>query len=92
MSNTFGKNDLARTIAEHCGVSISKAEEILTVTTATIREQTAAGKAVELRGFGKFSERVTAARMGRNPRTNEAIEIAESRILKFKASKAKAAA
>lgn len=45
-----------------------------------------------LQGFGTFAPRHRAARMGRNPATGEAIEIAASTTLGFKAAKRKAGA
>ena len=39
---------------------------------------------VTLPGFGTFTVRVTAARLGRNPRTGEAIEIAAAATVGFK--------
>jgi DNA-binding protein HU-beta len=43
---------------------------------------------VSLIGFGTFSISDRAARTGRNPRTGETIQIAASRVPKFKAGKA----
>ena len=57
----------------------------------TIFDETAAalarGDRVELRGFGAFSVKERAARIGRNPRTGAAIHIPASRQPKFKAGK-----
>lgn len=36
-------------------------------------------------GFGSFSTRKRAARVGRNPRTGEAITVLASRVVKFSA-------
>jgi nucleoid DNA-binding protein len=41
---------------------------------------------VTLPGFGSFTVRVNASRMGRNPRTGEAIEIPASSTVAFKPS------
>ena len=87
----FSKSDLARTVSETCGVSKSQADEILTAAFAVIREEATAGKTVAIPGFGRFSEKIRAAREGRNPRTGETVQIAEKRALSFKASKSKAA-
>jgi integration host factor subunit beta len=45
------------------------------------------GDRVELRGFGALSVRSHAARIGRNPRTGEAVEIPEKVIPHFKTGK-----
>jgi integration host factor subunit beta len=42
---------------------------------------------VELRGFGAFSVRVRGARLGRNPRTGAAVEVAEKAAPFFRAGK-----
>lgn len=45
------------------------------------------GDRVELRGFGAFSVRQHDARMGRNPRTGEAVEVASKKVPFFKMGK-----
>ena len=51
---------------------------------ATALEQ---GNRVELRGFGAFSVRQRDARVGRNPRTGESVEVDEKRVPFCKAGK-----
>ena len=53
-----------------------------------IIEAMASGNRVELRGFGAFSVKKRDARMGRNPRTGEEIQIKASKNPAFKAGKA----
>jgi integration host factor subunit beta len=45
------------------------------------------GHRVELRGFGAFSVRERDARMGRNPRTGDAVEVESKRVPFFKTGK-----
>jgi integration host factor subunit beta len=45
------------------------------------------GDRVELRGFGAFSVKQRDARMGRNPRTGEAVAVEEKHVPFFKAGK-----
>lgn len=47
----------------------------------------ARGDRVELRGFGAFSVKQRGPRVGRNPRTGEAVKVAEKFIPFFKAGK-----
>jgi len=47
----------------------------------------AAGDRVELRGFGAFSVKKRKARLGRNPRTGEAVDVAEKHVAFFKTGK-----
>jgi len=46
-----------------------------------------AGDRVELRGFGAFSVKKRKARLGRNPRTGEAVNVAEKHVAFFKTGK-----
>lgn len=45
------------------------------------------GDRVELRGFGAFSVKQRDPRVGRNPRTGEAVAVAEKRVPYFKTGK-----
>ncbi|MEY4143265.1 MAG: HU family DNA-binding protein, partial [Burkholderiaceae bacterium] len=53
----------------------------------SIKASVAKGNTVQLIGFGSFSLGSRAARMGRNPKTGEAIKIAASKTIKFSAGK-----
>src|SRR4051812_41405670 len=52
-----------------------------------IAEALAAGDRVEIRGFGAFTIGDTRARQGRNPRTGEAVAVAEKKAVHFKTGK-----
>ena len=54
----------------------------------SVTQTLAGGGGVSLVGFGTFSVKARAARMGRNPRTGEAIHIKASNVPGFKAGKA----
>lgn len=45
------------------------------------------GERVELRGFGAFSVKERDARLGRNPRTGEAVEVEDKKVPFFKTGK-----
>jgi len=47
----------------------------------------ARGDRVELRGFGAFSVKERAPRLGRNPRTGETVAVSEKRVPYFKTGK-----
>jgi integration host factor subunit beta len=47
----------------------------------------ARGDRVELRGFGAFSVKRRQSRVGRNPRTGEAVQVAEKAVPFFKTGK-----
>jgi integration host factor subunit beta len=53
----------------------------------SITDQLAHGGRVELRGFGAFSTRKRDARVGRNPRTGESVQVDAKRVPYFKPGK-----
>ncbi len=62
-------------------------EKIVNTVFDEIAGALAEGNRVELRGFGAFSVKHRAARIGRNPRTGEAVAIDEKWTPFFKAGK-----
>ncbi len=62
-------------------------ERIVNAIFESITLALARGQRVELRGFGAFSVKKRDARTGRNPRTGEAVEVAEKFIPFFKTGK-----
>jgi len=62
-------------------------ERIVNTVFEEITEALANGDRVELRGFGAFSVKKREARIGRNPRTGEAVEVEEKHVPFFKTGK-----
>ena len=62
-------------------------ERIVSTIFEEISAALARGERVELRGFGAFSIKQRAARIGRNPRTGEAVHVATKRLPYFKTGK-----
>lgn len=62
-------------------------ERIVSTVFSEITGALARGDRVELRGFGAFSVKERDARMGRNPRTGEAVPVPEKRVPFFKTGK-----
>lgn len=62
-------------------------ERIVTTVLDEITKALAEGKRVELRGFGAFSVKARPARMGRNPRTGEPVQVDEKRAPFFRTGK-----
>ena len=52
-----------------------------------ITDTLANGDRVELRGFGAFSVKTRDARVGRNPRTGEAVSVDQKKVPFFKTGK-----
>ena len=84
----MNKAELIHAAAMKADVSKKDAEAVLTAALDAIAEALAEGEKVQLVGFGSFEVKKRAARLGRNPKTKEAIEIPASVVPTFKAGKA----
>ena len=62
-------------------------ENIVNAILGEIISAMARGDRVELRGFGAFSVKNRPARIGRNPRTGEQVDVGEKYVPQFKAGK-----
>jgi len=62
-------------------------ERIVTTIFDQITDALARGDRVELRGFGAFSTKERAERIGRNPRTGEAVKVDKKYVPYFKCGK-----
>ena len=84
----MNKNDLVAAVAQATGTSKADAAKAVDGVFDAIAGALKSGDGVQLVGFGSFSVANRAARQGRNPRTGETIQIAPSKLPKFKAGKA----
>ncbi len=62
-------------------------EKIVAVFFETIVAALVADQRVEVRGFGAFGTRARNARLGRNPRTGEKVDVQPKRVPHFKGGK-----
>jgi integration host factor subunit beta len=62
-------------------------ERIVNTFYLTISEALAEGNRVELRGFGAFSLKKREARVGRNPKSGELVNVPKKVIISYKAGK-----
>ena len=69
------------------GLTQKQSEDALNGFIDTVKETLANGEDIALVGFGSFDVQERAARTGRNPSTGEEIQIAASKIPRFKAGK-----
>ena len=82
------KSGLVQTIAEQNPHLYQRDVEIIVNAILNeITEALANGNRVELRGFGAFSVKNRGARVGRNPRTGERVEVEEKWVPFFKTGK-----
>lgn len=81
------KSDLISTMAKAGDVPRAKAEEMFNAMLSGIVGSLKSHERVVISGFGTFSVRESKARVGRNPKTGEAIQIAAKNVPKFVAGK-----
>lgn len=84
----MNKAELVVAVAEKTGLSRKDSEKAVNAAFDTITQVLSSGEKVQLVGFGAFEVKERGARVGRNPRTNEEIEIPASRVPSFKVGKA----
>lgn len=84
----MSKADLVEKIAKDVDIAKAVAERVLNSILQNITKAVAKGDSVQLIGFGTFTSGKRAARVGRNPKTGEAIQIPAAKTVKFTAGKA----
>ena len=82
------KKEIVAMAADEAGISKAKAEVAINAAFDGITSALKGGNKVTFVGFGTFSTSHRKARVGRNPRTGESIQIKASQVPKFKAGKA----
>ena len=86
-SEGLTKAELVEEVARVTQLTKKQAEEIVNTVFATIVDSLRSGRKIELRGFGSFRIRSRGARLGRNPKTGERVEVPPKRIPYFKPGK-----
>ncbi len=86
-TETLTKADLMEAIAAATGVAKKDADVIVNAALAAMVESLHAGSSIEIRGFGSFGLRHRRARIGRNPKTGEAVNVPAKRVCYFKPGK-----
>jgi len=84
----MNKTELIAAVAQNAGMAKKDAERAVNAMVDAITQSLVKGEKVQLSGFGIFEVKDREARVGRNPRTKETIEIPATRTPVFKASKA----
>jgi nucleoid DNA-binding protein len=82
----MNKADLADQIAQFVS-SKKEAREVVETLLDSIKKSLKKKDPVAISGFGTFKVKQTKARMGRNPKTGEAIQIPAKKKVAFRASK-----
>ncbi len=80
--------ELISSVAEETDISRAKATEVIDAVFEAIEQALKRSEEVRLVGFGTFATAIRKEGTGRNPRTGEAMKIAASTTVRFKAGKA----
>jgi integration host factor subunit beta len=86
-SETLTKADLARHLMERLELGKKDADLLVATFLESMVKSLQSGEGVELRGFGSFRLRDRQARIGRNPRSGETIQVPRKRVAYFKLGK-----
>jgi DNA-binding protein HU-beta len=81
------KAELIEKVATETALNKASSSRAVDAVLKAITNSLHSGEAVTLTGFGTFTVSARDARMGRNPRTGEAIAISASKNPRFKAGK-----
>lgn len=82
----MNKKELIEAVSEKAGMTQTDVQKAVDALTDVIADALKEGTRVQLTGFGIFEQRIRSARKGRNPKTNEEIDIPEKKVPAFKAS------
>ncbi len=81
------RKDLAAKIAEGTGMKQTEVKTIIDRVLGEISESLVRGEIVELRDFGVFKVKQRKARLGRNPKTGEGVQVPARKVVHFKVGK-----
>ena len=84
----MNKAELVAAVAEKTALSKKDSEKAVNAAFEAITAALVGGDKVQLVGFGAFEVKERNARVGRNPKTKEEIQIPASRVPVFKSGKA----
>ena len=84
----MNKTELIQQTANQTGLSKKDAEQAINAALELMTQALAQGDKIQLVGFGAFETKERSARVGRNPKTKEEIQIPASRVPAFKVGKA----
>lgn len=83
----MNKRELGEAVAGAFGGNKAMGGAAVDAVVDAITAALAKGEKISIAGFGNFEVRSRPARVGRNPRTGEAVKIAASKAPAFKAAK-----
>ncbi len=81
------KSELIDVVADRGGHSRKRAEQVVQAIFHAMEEALIRGDRIEIRGFGSFSLHFRPPRMGRNPKTGDAVALSGKYVPHFKPGK-----
>ncbi len=78
------KAEIVAEISRQTGVEKDKALKVVEALMVTIKDQIASGEDIFLRGFGTFTTKIRAAKVGRLIKENKSVVVPEHKIPYFK--------
>ncbi len=81
------KADLVEKVASTIKLTKKETEVIVAIIFQSITDSLSGGDKVEIRGFGSFRIRERNARIARNPKSGERVEVPAKKVPFFKAGK-----
>ena len=81
------KAELVEKVANQINLTKKQTEVVVNTVFSSITDSLADGKKVELRGFGSFRIRQRNARVGRNPKSGQKVDVPSKKVPFFKAGK-----
>ncbi len=81
------KTQLIEKIAKENEIPKKQVEQVVNAFLSSMEDSLIAGESIQISGFGTFSVKEKAAYTGRNPRTNEPVQILASKKVGFSTGK-----
>ena len=78
------RKDLVNAMAFASNLKKSEAAKCLDVMLSTVTDALARGESITLSGFGSFQPKSYPAKIARNPRTGERVDVPAKRVVKFR--------
>ena len=82
----MNRKEIVKVIAEKSGVGQEKCDSVLNSFIEVLTNSLISGEEVTIRGFGRFNTRDRKARVCRDPRNGEIVEVPEMKVPTFKFS------
>ncbi|MCL1826778.1 MAG: integration host factor subunit beta [Candidatus Cloacimonetes bacterium] len=81
------KANIVREITKETGMKAKDVATVVNIFLETVKTKMKSGQHIEIRHFGTFKLKVRKGRVGRNPKTNDAVKVPERVVPSFKFSR-----